>query len=201
MARKANARMLVVGVVSITILLFNVSWALADDDPRPRLRGTFNFRMTSVKSFSADDPVVSGVAAAPRQDILRVGVFKADGKGNLKGRTIATTDTNTGGTWIVKFDWTGKYVVNPDGTGYLSMDPVAGTLVCTNMTVAHTGSEPHPVAAGGTPSEGNVACSGGEEGHEDYAFVFSWTNIDLIQTDNDGGGAKIFMTGAAKRQW
>ena len=42
------------------------------------------------------------------------------------------------------------------------------------------------------------------EGPESYAFVLNQhgedKTLDLIQTDNDGGGAKIFLTGQAKRR-
>ena len=50
------------------------------------------------------------------------------------------------------------------------------------------------------PLLGNIACPADVEGHEDYAFVFSargGKRIEFIQTDNAGGGAKIFMTGVA----
>lgn len=170
------------------------------------LQGNYVFRMTPAKSFSADAPGdPGGLANAPRQDILRVGVLSADGQGNLKGHTIATTDTNTGATWMVTFDWTGKYVLNADGTGFFSVDTFSN-VVCTNMTVAHTGPTPHPVAPGGTPAAGNIACPAAGppvEAHEDYAFVFSTQSgkrLEFIETDNDGGGAKIFMTGVATMQ-
>jgi hypothetical protein len=156
--------------------------------------------MTPVKSFSADDLAnQGGLNAAPRQDILRVGVFTADGDGNLSGHTIATTDTNAGATWMITFDWTGQYTMNEDGTGFLSVDAIEN-LVCTDMSVEHAGETPHPVTTGGAPLAGNVACTGEEEGHEDYAFVFTTRGgkrLKLIQTDNDGGGSKIFFTGMA----
>ena len=50
------------------------------------------------------------------------------------------------------------------------------------------------------PLAGNVACPTDVEGHEDYAFVFTargGKRLELIQTDNAGGGSKIFLTGAA----
>jgi len=170
------------------------------DHAEDKLKGRYAFRMTPVKSFSADDLAnQGGLNSAPRQDILRVGVFTADGKGNLAGHTIATTDTNAGATWIITFDWAGKYTMNPDGTGFFSVDAVRN-LVCTDTTVAHSGSTPHPVTTGGTPLAGNVACPTDVEGHEDYAFLFTargGKRLELIQTDNAGGGAKVFLTGAA----
>lgn len=173
------------------------------EHPMARIRGRYSFRMTPVKSFSADATgVVVSPVDPPRQDILRVGVFTVADEGNIAGHTIATTDTNNGETWIVEFNWTGKYAVNPDGTGFFSVDEV-DFVACTKMTVGHTGDTPHPVAQGGAPFRGNVTCPTGEdapEGHEDYAFVFTTRGgkrIEFIQTDNDGGGAKIFLTGVA----
>ena len=192
-------------VVLVAIALFGLlvqqAAAQSDQAPQQRSRGRYAFRMTPVKSFSTDAPGdPGGLAAAPRQDILRVGFFTADGNGNLTGRTIATTDTNNGATWIVSFNWTGEYVLNSDGTGFFSIEPILESMVCTDTTVSHSGPTPHPVAQGGTPFSGNVACPADIEGHEDYAFVFSrrgGKRIEFIQTDNDGGGAKIFLTGVA----
>jgi hypothetical protein len=175
-----------------------------NNDNAPSVKGHYSFRMTPAKSFSANAPGdTGGIANSPRQDVLRVGVFSADGSGNLSGHTMATTDTIQGKTWLVIFDWTGKYVVNGDGTGFFSVDAVTN-MVCTDMTVAHTGPTPHPVTTGGTPLSGNTACPTGAdsiEGHEDYAFVFATPGgkrFEFMQIDNDGGGAKIFMTGSAK---
>lgn len=172
------------------------------DSDNPSINGRYAFRMTPAKSFAADAPGdPGGLAGAPRQDLLRVGFFVADGAGNLTGHTIATTDTNTGKTMVVTFDWAGKYVVNADGTGFFSVDTVSN-LMCADSTVAHSGPTPHPAAAGGTPSLA-ANCPAGIEGHEDYAFVFTSVggkSLQFIQTDNDGGGAKIFLTGAASRQ-
>lgn len=166
------------------------------------IQGSYVFRMTPAMGFSA---TTGAAGTAPRQNVLRVGVLSADDSGNLKGHTIATTDNNAGVTWIVTFDWTGKYVLNSDGTGFFSVDTFSN-VVCTDMTVAHTGATPHPVAAGGTPAAGNIACPAAGpavEAHEDYAFVFSTQGgkrIEFIETDNAGGGAKIFMTGVATMQ-
>lgn len=140
------------------------------------VKGTYSFTMEPVKSFAADsyngaseDP--AGLSSAPRQDIMRVGVFTADGAGHItNGHTIATTDTNDGVTKVIDFIWTGTYTVNADGTG---------TLTIKDPGVA-------------------------DEGAETYAFVINWKGenktLDLIQTDNVGGGAKIFMKGQARKQ-
>ncbi len=191
------------------VLVVGLSFAwpvLADPANGPSIKGDYVFRMTPAKSFSADAPAdPGGIAVAHRQDVLRIGVFTADGTGNLTGHTIATTDTIQGQTWLVSFDWTGKYVMNANGTGFFSVDTIAN-ISCSDMTVNHSGPTPHPAEAGGTPAVGNVSCPTGDaaiEGHEDYAFVFSTPGgkkIEFIQTDDAGGGAKIFMTGTATMQ-
>ena len=181
-------------------LWFTAQDSIAGPNSGHPIKGRYSFRMTPVKSFSADAPGdPGGLASAPRQDILRVGHFLADGEGNLRGRTLATTDTNTGDTWIVQFTWTGNYTLNPDGTGFFSINEV-GDLVCTQMTGEHSGSTPHPTAADGLPLAGNIPCPEDVEGHEDYAFVFTargGKSMEFIQTDNAGGGSKVFMTGVA----
>ncbi|MBI2680080.1 MAG: hypothetical protein HYX25_03615 [Candidatus Solibacter usitatus] len=194
-------------LASVLAVGLSVAWpALADEANGPSIRGNYVFRMTPAKSLSANAPAdPAGIAGAPRQDVLRVGVMTADGAGNLTGHTLATTDNNQGQTWLVSFDWTGKYVMNANGTGFFSVD-VISNIGCTDMTVNHAGPSPHPAATGGTPSRNNVSCPTGDtaiEGHEDYAFVFSTPGgkkFEFIQTDNAGGGAKIFMTGTATRQ-
>ncbi len=132
------------------------------------LKGAYTFRLVPVVSF-APLHTESGVDTAPRQDILRVGAFVADGRGNVKGRMIATTDDNNGATVIKDFLFTGTYTVDVDGFGTLSIAPV--------VTVP-------PVA---------------DEGPETYAIKMNdrAKSVHLIQTDNDGGGAKIFLTGDA----
>ena len=192
-------------VLSAVVLAGWSSVPVLASEGAPSINGVYAFRMTPAKSFTADAPAdPGGIAGAPRQDVLRVGVFTADGAGNLSGHTLATADTDQGNTWLVTFDWAGKYIVNSNGTGYFSVDTITN-MVCTDMTVDHTGSTPHPAAAGGTPLAGNVACPTGTaavEGHEDYAFVFSTAGgkqLQFIETDNAGGGAKIFMTGTANR--
>jgi hypothetical protein len=194
-----------VSLASVLAVGLGIAWP-AEQANAPSVRGNYVFRMTPAKSLSADAPAdPGGIAAAPRQDVLRVGVFTAGEAGNLTGHTLATTDTIQGQTWLVSFDWTGKYVVNANGTGFFSVDAIAN-IGCTDMTVNHSGPTPHPEAAGGTPAMNNVSCPTGDaaiEGHEDYAFVFSTPGgkkFEFIQTDNAGGGAKIFMTGTATRQ-
>ena len=152
------------------------------------LKGTYSFRFVPATSFA---PFISGsdAAGAPRQDILRVGVFTADGKGNLTGgHTIATTDDGLT-TVIIDFKWTGTYTVNSDGTGTLIIEgPSAG-----DIKTCVTGDNPPKLVTG---------CEG-FEGRETYAFVLNNHGEDklvsLTETDNNGGGAKIFLTGEAKR--
>lgn len=176
-------------IVIVSMALPAIAQAFAIKD----LKGTYSFRLTPVVSFAAYAGTVTagdpaGLGAAPRQDILRVGVFTADGLGGVSGHTVATTDTNTGATWVVDFTWTGTYIVNLDGTGKLSI---------TTITVA-----PPPICTDSTTNT-VVACLGTEEGAETYAIVVNnqaeEKTVDLTETDNFGGGAKIFMTGQARR--
>lgn len=189
-----------IGVVFIALFLLALPvGALAKKDGHDNgqftnqdLKGTYSFRLVPAKSFSADAPGdPGGIGGAPRQDTLRVGVFTANGAGAITaGHTLATTDTNAGATLLIDFSWTGTYAVNPDGTGSLSVNtPTFPFNSCTDTTAS-------PPAAG--------ACVSSFETAETYAIVLNRhgddKTVELIQTDNVGGGAKIFMTGQAKKQ-
>jgi len=153
------------------------------------LTKTWAIRLGPVTGFSAIDPTNAGGVAptpgpgAPRQDVMRVGWIKFDGFGAANGRMIATTDDNGGNTVIVDYMWVGSYIMNSDGTGTLSMLPAAiPDTACT-------------------PAQMSGTCAT-FEGPETYAFTVSKTRqeIDLIQTDNVGGGAKIFLRGNVQPQ-
>jgi hypothetical protein len=156
--------------------------------PKPSIRGSYSFRLTPVTSFApwydGTNGKDSGVISAPRQDILRVGTFTADGAGGVTGHTIATTDDGLT-TVVIDFTFSGTYTVNDDGTGLITIDTV-------NVTDASC-----------TPAQTPGDCAT-FEGPESYAFVINrhaaekW--ISLIETDNQGGGAKIFLTGDARRR-
>jgi len=150
-----------------------------------RVNGSYTFRLTPVVSFApwydGTNGRDSGVTTAPRQDILRVGTFTAD-RGNVTGHTIATTDD--GQTTVVSdFTWSGTYTIDADGTGKL-------TITTVNVTDSSC-----------SPAELPGVCAT-FEGPETYAFVVnnhgSDKMISLIETDNEGGGAKIFLTGQAR---
>jgi hypothetical protein len=148
------------------------------------LHTTYAVQLGPVTSFAAiapGDP--GGVAGAPRQDVMRVGSIKFDGLGMATGQMIATTQDNAGTTIIVSYQWLGPYTMNSDGTGTLSMNPAAiPDTACT------------PVQLPGVCAM--------FEGPETYAFTVSKSNqqMYLIQTDNVGGGAKLFMRGDALPQ-
>ncbi len=148
------------------------------------LRSYWVFQMTPAKSFAANAPGdPGGVATAPRQNVLRVGYIHWDGAGGASGRTIATTDDNSGNTVVIDYTWTGAYTVNPDGTGTLN-------VTSTAITDANC-----------TPAQLAGVCAT-LEGPETYALVINKGAgvVSLNETDNVGG-AKIFMTGQATRQW
>jgi hypothetical protein len=152
------------------------------------LKGTYSFHLTPAVSFApfydGTNGKDSGVVTAPRQDILRVGTFTADGKGGLTGHTIATTDDGLT-TVVIDFTFSGTYTVNPDGTGTLVIDTV-------NVDDASC-----------TPAQPAGDCAT-FEGPEIFAFVVNRHGaeklVSLIQTDNEGGGAKVFLTGEARRR-
>jgi len=156
--------------------------------PDKDIKGSYSFRLTPVTSFApwydGTNGKDSGVVTAPRQDILRVGTFVADKNGTLSGHTIATTDDGLT-TVVIDFTWSGTYQVNSDGTG---------TLAITTVHVSDTSCAPAQAA-------GQCATF---EGPETYAFVINNHGdeklVALIETDNVGGGAKIFLTGEASRQ-
>lgn len=87
--------------------------------------------------------------------------------------------------------WTGSITVTPNGTGTMNINPSDNEVInsCTNTTTS-------------PPTTGIGGCEE-FEGPETYALVFSsigGKHLELIQTDNVGGGAKIFMTGRAEKQ-
>ncbi len=205
---------LIVGGVSLLVLLFLVRVKADHPSFNPSFnardfRGTFAFRMVPVKSFSSDNGATSGLAGAPRQDILRVGTFTATPDspgathGTLSGKTIATTDDNNGKTEVIVFTWSGEYKVNPDGTGVFSIaDPALGAQTCYDSTAS---TDPASLPLPGPPPPpllgGTGTCITDDEGAETYAFVIvkSRQLVEFIETDNGvGGGAKIFLTGTAE---
>jgi hypothetical protein len=156
--------------------------------PNVLLRGTYTFRLVPATSFApffdGTNGKDSGVVAAPRQDVLRVGTLTFDGNGGFAGHTIATTDDGLT-TVVIDFTTTGTYTLNPDGTGSLAVTAVSVT------------------DASCLPAQTAGACAT-FEGPETYAFVLNSHAADkllsLIETDNEGGGAKIFLTGDAKKR-
>jgi hypothetical protein len=143
-------------------------------------RGVYTFRLTPATSLAP----FAGAPKTARQDVLRVGTFKA-ADGNVTGHSIATTDDGMT-TVVVDFTWSGTYTVNTDGTGSLSITTV-------NVTDASC-----------TPAQTAGQCATFEV-PETFAFVLNGhgedKTISLIETDNQDGGPKIFLTGDAKRRY
>ncbi len=167
------------------------------------LKGDYSFRLTPAVSFApwfdGTNGKDSGVVLAPRQDILRVGTLSFGGggeekhhggggggssSGDVTGHTIATTDDGLT-TVVIDFTWSGTFSINDDGTGTL-------TIATVNVTDASC-----------TPAQNPGDCATFES-PETFAFVLNRhgedKTLDLIETDNEGGGAKIFLTGEAKRR-
>lgn len=160
------------------------------------LKNTWSFSMGPAQSFAVNPPLVcplvdpAGVAGAPRQDVLRVGQMLFNGAGGVTGHTIATTDDNAGNTVVIDFVWSGTYFINADGTGTLTVIDPSPTMTDGNCTPAT-----------GTPALVPGACAT-FEGPETYAIVIipKRGRVYLAETDNAGGGAKIFMAGKADFQ-
>jgi hypothetical protein len=168
------------------------------------IKGVYAFRLVPVTSFApfyqgqktpSGTAPDSGVATAPRQDILRVGVFTADDKGNIAGHAIATTDNGLT-TLVIDYNFSGTSSENSDGTGTMSINPT-GINSCKDGD-----GNSITVGTGDCTFSPTLPCSA-SECPETYALVVSNLGpdkpISLIQTDNVGGGAKIFLTGEAKR--
>jgi hypothetical protein len=162
--------------------------AEARANPARRLTGSYSFLLKPAVSFApwydGTNGKNSGVVDAPRQDILRVGTFTSDGRGHITGHTIATTDDGLT-TVVINFTWTATYTVSSDDTGHMH-------VVSVNVDDASC-----------TPAQTAGTCAT-FEGPEDYAFVINTHGaeklVSLIQTDNNGGGAKIFLAGEARRR-
>lgn len=157
-------------------------------------KGIYAFRFWGATSFApfydgTAGKTNSGIATAPRQDVLRVGVFKSDGKGNLTGHTIATTDDGVT-TVVIDYNWTGTYSVstNGDGTGTMIINAASAPEINSCKT------------GDGTPVSGCEAF----EGAQTYAFAITGSRkqraVTFIETDNASGGAKIFLQGSATFQ-
>ncbi|PYM37079.1 MAG: hypothetical protein DME17_08460 [Candidatus Rokuibacteriota bacterium] len=179
-------------LLTVTLSLANVPQAAAASangapSKCDSITGAYAFRLVSLKSFSAESPVASGLATAPYQDILRVGILAIDENCALTATVRATVDDNTGTTRLVIFTWTG--VAFPAGDlGELRVRP--GRPACFDSTLF--------TFSGGKPPTG---CPAAVEGDEEYAYVVVHGHgLDLIQSDNAGGGAKIFMTGRAEKR-
>jgi hypothetical protein len=169
------------------------------------LSGTYSFYMRPATSLASSSGT-SNISLAGRQDVFRVGWMRFDANGNITGRMIANNDNNMGQTWLVTANFTGRYTVSSDGTGFFSIDQVSGQQ-CTDMTLSGTGQTPHPNTSGGTPLAGNTTCPTGSEAlqqRQDFAFVFSSPGatdgkITFFEISNVGSGAHIFLWGEASR--
>lgn len=185
-------RLYTVGIIGVLVgcLMSDVAHAAAPSCND--FAGKYTYHLGSAKSFSADaydgaadDP--GNLAGALPQSILRVGVFTIKQNCSVSsGRAINTNDTDTGATRSIDLDFTGTITPNLDGTGAMVIT-FGSTNACSDMTV-----DP-PSSAGACDFSGVK---------ERYAVVFNkmLKTVDMIQTNNVGSGAKIFLTGTAQRR-
>jgi len=173
-----------------------------------KLKGNYSFRLSPAKGFDADlanasDP--GNVTGAPRQNVLMTGMFTSDGCGDITAMDVfATTDTKTGDTWLIGFTGTGTYTVSADLTGTLTLTPVeaAFTPSVTPPVACSPGVSPCCTDETAAAACSDTVYTGTEEGTQTYSISISTTNgrVELSETDNTGGGAKIFMVGEAIKQ-
>lgn len=177
-----NRLVILVALIAAPLLTVAVG-AEAASFTNSSLSGKYAFRVTGQMGFSAESGT-SGLDTAPPQAILSVGVFTSNGSGFVTGHTLVTTDDNNGNTMLIDATWKGTYTINSDGTGTLRESSVTFNS-CTDETI------PAPVTC---PSSSGFV--------ETYSIVLSSgnTTIEMVETDNPGGGAKIFLTGQAKKQ-
>jgi hypothetical protein len=160
---------------------------LAEAQGCGNLAGNYAFRLVSLKSFSADTNAGLETNGAPYQDILRVGVLTIRRDCTLAASVRATIDNNQGATRLVLFRWMGRAFPEGGRLGELRVRP-AGEQICRDSTLY--------TFQGGKPE---TLCPADIEGAEEYEYVITREGLELIQSDNAGGGAKIFMTGQAHR--
>lgn len=181
-----------VGIIGVLASCLMSGAAQAAAPPCNDFAGKYTYQLNSAKSFSADaydgaadDP--GNLAGALPQSILRVGVFTIKQNCSVSsGRAINTNDTDTGATRSIDLDFTGTITPNLDGTGAVVIT-FGITNACSDMTV-----DP--------PSSAGLCDFSGVK--ERYAVVFNkmLKTVDMIQTNNVGGGAKSFLTGVAQRR-
>ena len=146
----------------------------------------YKFRLGPATSFAAiapGDP--GGVAAATRQDIMRVGFFAFNGLGNLNTSAVrATTDDNTGSTVVINFNSIGTYTMNSDGTGTITLTPAVNDTSCT-------------------PPQLPGVCATFEPAPQTFVFALSKSTQQMFLMGTNTApdpGAKIFLFGNAQAQ-
>ena len=191
--RSAHRCAAALGTIAVLVGYASVSAPAASQAVRCYdLAGKYTYHLNSLKSFSADayngasdDP--GDLAGSLAQSVLRVGVFTIEQNCSVSsGRAITTNDTDTGATRSIDLNFSGTITQNSDGTGAMVIT-FGSTNACSDMTV-----DP-PSSAGACDFSGIK---------ERYAVVFNKKakTVDMIQTNNVGGGAKIFLTGVAQRR-
>ncbi len=105
------------------------------------LKGTYAFRLDPATGFDANlanDGDPGNVSGALRQNVTRAGQFTANGLTSgliTGGETFATTDDDSGNTYLIDYTWTGPYTVTSDLTGTLTINPdSSSSWKCYDMT-------------------------------------------------------------------
>lgn len=172
------------GWLFLAVCMSPLGAAAAPPFSAANLTGYWGFQLQPAKGLSAvapGDP--AGVATAPRQNVLVVGVIHFDGATAVDGRMIATTDDQTGTTIIIDFFFNGTYTMNTTGIGTMSIAPVG--IDDTRCT----------------PTQAPGVCAT-LEGPQTYAITMTRNRgLSFTETDNAGAPvAKIFLAGEAQKQ-
>lgn len=197
-ARPIRRRALLVAVC-LTVLVHAGASVATQVFTAGSLKGRWSVQLGPATSFGSSvlgNP--AGVNAAARQHVMRIGYIMWDGLGGATGRFLTTTDTNSGLTMTIDYQWSGTYVVNSNGTGTLTVTTIA--------------SAPAPACLPDPPLEGGVCTDyvapsplspvPAYVGPETFAFAITAGKqaITLIQR-SDLGGSKILLAGEAVLQF
>ncbi len=139
------------GMLAAAIVLLALSgpaWAGGNDD-----LGCSNATLKGDYAFS----VLTTVAASPPGPGVVVGLGRFDGKGGFQQTDFPGNGATDLGLTAFRTGQTGSYTVNPDCTGFMTINLGAGVGVTTNAFVISNGDRSvHAVIAGFTAPDGTL---------------------------------------------
>ena len=97
------------------------------------------FTLASIRGPYIFDAAGTEVYAGDRFDVSGIGLVTFDGKGDYTGEETFTGTDGEGTTFVCSLSLTGRYQVNPDGTGTATTDFTTTSGICPNTTVTFSG--------------------------------------------------------------